>query len=430
MELFGYTSETLRRRTSTRSSVRLHPDDRAAHRGGDRPRDRRAAATTRPTTASCTPTARVRWVAARGRVLCDPDGRAGADARRRLRHDRRPQRRRAPRPRAGDDEHGVHHARPRLALHLRQRRGRADPRPPPRRLVGRAICGRATRSSRAPRPSINYRGAMESGEPSSFEQYYPPLDAWFDVRATPSEDGLSVYFHDITDRVRAEQRARGGAGGRPARRPAGCRSSAAAGARLAGTLEVDELLRILADVVLNGFGEGVVVALDERSSRAGGARAAGDRIAARDAPTPRRRGCSAARWRPTAFGAGARAGLAERRELAATRSAPGRRSRCRWSRAGGMLGAMVVLGAVEARSTGACWSSSPRAPASRSTTRCSSAPSGGSRSTLQRSLLPTALPDAAGHRARRALPARRRRARRRRRLLPRPPARGRPRCCS
>ena len=38
----------------------------------------------------------------------------------------------------------------------------------------------------------------------------------------------------------------------------------AAGARLAGTLEVDELLRILADVVLNGFGEGVAIALGDR----------------------------------------------------------------------------------------------------------------------------------------------------------------------
>ena len=71
---------------------------------------------------------------------------------------------------------------------------------------------------------------METGEPVSFEQYYPPLDTWFDVRATPSDDGLSVYFHDITDRVRAEQDAARLAGERAealaaaARRPAACRS--------------------------------------------------------------------------------------------------------------------------------------------------------------------------------------------------------------
>ncbi len=44
-----------------------------------------------------------------------------------------------------------------------------------------------------------YRGAMDSGEPSSFEAYYPaPLDAWYEVQAWPAPDGLSVYFHDIT----------------------------------------------------------------------------------------------------------------------------------------------------------------------------------------------------------------------------------------
>ena len=83
---------------------------------------------------------------------------------------------------------------------------------------------------------------MESGEPRSFEHYYPPLDAHFDVRATPSDDGLSVYFHDISNRVRAEREREaaleetGAATGR-------LQILSAASARLAGTLEVDELLR-------------------------------------------------------------------------------------------------------------------------------------------------------------------------------------------
>ena len=68
----------------------------------------------------------------------------------------------------------------------------------------------------------------------SFQQFYAPLGLWFDVRATPSQDGVSVYFHDITDQVRAE-REREAATGR-------LQILAAAGARLAGTLEVDELL--------------------------------------------------------------------------------------------------------------------------------------------------------------------------------------------
>ena len=85
---------------------------------------------------------------------------------------------------------------------------------------------------------------METGEPRSFEQYYPPLDAWFDVRVTPNDDGLSVYFHDITDRVRAEQEREAALDARPsARDRAACRSSAPRAPGWPGTLEVDELLR-------------------------------------------------------------------------------------------------------------------------------------------------------------------------------------------
>ncbi|MBV9773145.1 MAG: PAS domain-containing sensor histidine kinase [Gemmatimonadetes bacterium] len=40
---------------------------------------------------------------------------------------------------------------------------------------------------------------------AQFEEYYPPLEAWFDVRAYPTADGLSVYFRNITLRKRAEQ---------------------------------------------------------------------------------------------------------------------------------------------------------------------------------------------------------------------------------
>lgn len=44
-----------------------------------------------------------------------------------------------------------------------------------------------------------YRTAMASQEPTSFEEYYEPLDRWFDVRAFPSPDGLSIHFRNVTD---------------------------------------------------------------------------------------------------------------------------------------------------------------------------------------------------------------------------------------
>ena len=45
-----------------------------------------------------------------------------------------------------------------------------------------------------------YREAMETQETVELEAYYDPLDTWFELRAYPSESGLSVYFRDVTER--------------------------------------------------------------------------------------------------------------------------------------------------------------------------------------------------------------------------------------
>ncbi len=45
-----------------------------------------------------------------------------------------------------------------------------------------------------------YHQAMATQETVTFEAHYPPMDAWFDVRAYPSESGLSVYLYDATER--------------------------------------------------------------------------------------------------------------------------------------------------------------------------------------------------------------------------------------
>jgi serine phosphatase RsbU (regulator of sigma subunit)/PAS domain-containing protein len=59
---------------------------------------------------------------------------------------------------------------------------------------------------------LHYRGAMDAGEERVFEAYYPaPLEAYYEVRAWPGPDGLSVYFLDVTERRAAEERARRGA---------------------------------------------------------------------------------------------------------------------------------------------------------------------------------------------------------------------------
>lgn len=51
-----------------------------------------------------------------------------------------------------------------------------------------------------------YREAMRTGEQVSFDAHYAPLDAWLEVRAYPSETGLSVCFRDITERRRHHDR--------------------------------------------------------------------------------------------------------------------------------------------------------------------------------------------------------------------------------
>ena len=46
-----------------------------------------------------------------------------------------------------------------------------------------------------------YRRAAATGQVQTFDAYYPaPLDAWFEVRASPEDGGMAVYFLDVTAR--------------------------------------------------------------------------------------------------------------------------------------------------------------------------------------------------------------------------------------
>lgn len=50
-----------------------------------------------------------------------------------------------------------------------------------------------------------YRTAMVERRPVSVEQYFAPLDRWFAATAYPTQDGLAVYFRDVTAQRRAEE---------------------------------------------------------------------------------------------------------------------------------------------------------------------------------------------------------------------------------
>ena len=43
-----------------------------------------------------------------------------------------------------------------------------------------------------------YERAMGEGVAVAFEEFYPPLSAWFEVRAYPSSEGLAVHFRDVS----------------------------------------------------------------------------------------------------------------------------------------------------------------------------------------------------------------------------------------
>jgi PAS domain S-box-containing protein len=54
----------------------------------------------------------------------------------------------------------------------------------------------------------SYRQAVVSGQPVAFDAHYPaPLNGWYELRAWPTPDGLSVYFIEVTDRRQAEEQA-------------------------------------------------------------------------------------------------------------------------------------------------------------------------------------------------------------------------------
>lgn len=52
----------------------------------------------------------------------------------------------------------------------------------------------------------NYRLAMEQQRTIHFEDYYEPLNSWYEISAYPSDKGLAVYFKDMTLRKTAEEK--------------------------------------------------------------------------------------------------------------------------------------------------------------------------------------------------------------------------------
>ncbi|MGV3563734.1 MAG: SpoIIE family protein phosphatase [Nocardioides sp.] len=102
----------------------------------------------------------------------------------------------------------------------------------------------------------SYRGAVATGEPVSFDAYYPaPLDGWYEVRAWPSPDGLAVYFNEVTERYRTQERM-----ARVAAREALVDRVTQ---QLVGTLDGAEALRRLGTALVPDLGDWVATTLVE-----------------------------------------------------------------------------------------------------------------------------------------------------------------------
>lgn len=52
----------------------------------------------------------------------------------------------------------------------------------------------------------SYRAAMDKREPASMTAFYPDHDCYYDVHTYPAPHGISVYFRNVTDRIRAEEK--------------------------------------------------------------------------------------------------------------------------------------------------------------------------------------------------------------------------------
>jgi serine phosphatase RsbU (regulator of sigma subunit)/PAS domain-containing protein len=111
---------------------------------------------------------------------------------------------------------------------------------------------------------IRYRGAVARGAEEVFEAYYPPpLDSWFEVRAWPGPDGLSVSFLDVTERRAAQDRAERGA----ARLRLLAETTSAMAERLSGGAGEELALQRVAEALVPVSGDWVIASLVDEEGR-------------------------------------------------------------------------------------------------------------------------------------------------------------------
>ncbi|MFQ1002739.1 SpoIIE family protein phosphatase [Modestobacter sp. SSW1-42] len=259
IELFGYSVDTFDH-AITGFNDRLHPDDLE-----------RVTAALRTAVDTCgdfaalyrvvLPGGETRWVSARGRPLCDADGTAvrllgvAYDVTEQRDAEQAVTRVLEAMP-AGfyslDREWRFTHVN--AAGEQVLQRGRDE-------LLGRVIWDEFPAAADSVFEE-GYRRAVDTGEPVMFEAYYPPpLDGWYEIRAAPSPDGLSVYFLDVTARRREQELAEQAA--------ARLQLLGAVTEQLTGTMEAEQAVALLAQLVVPTLADWCIVTLVDPDGRRG-----------------------------------------------------------------------------------------------------------------------------------------------------------------
>ncbi|RBY93703.1 histidine kinase [Blastococcus sp. TF02-8] len=110
----------------------------------------------------------------------------------------------------------------------------------------------------------HYRAALELSEERMFEAYYPaPLDAWYEVRAWPTPDGLSVSFLDVTERRSAEEQARRST----VRVALVAQVTTAMSAALDGVVAEEQALQRVAELLVPELGDWAILSLVDEDGR-------------------------------------------------------------------------------------------------------------------------------------------------------------------
>ncbi|MCW2621855.1 MAG: putative sensor protein [Frankiales bacterium] len=100
-----------------------------------------------------------------------------------------------------------------------------------------------------------YEEVLRTGRPGLVEAYMPRLEAYFDVRIWPDEAGLMCFFDDVSERTRAHRELE-----RVSERLS---VLADAGSRLAGSLQPQEVLDVLAEIVVPALAQSLAVAVTD-----------------------------------------------------------------------------------------------------------------------------------------------------------------------